>query len=53
MKTILQDVWKSVTENWESFFDIFNNHVSILEDAIYEYVVLEAIFPLLQRILSS
>ena len=38
MKIILQDVWKSVTENWESFLDVCNNHVSILEDKIYEYV---------------
>ena len=38
MKIILQDVWKSVTGNWESFLDVCNNHVSILEDKIYEYV---------------
>ena len=38
MKIILQDVWKSVTGNWESFLDVCNDHVSILEDKIYEYV---------------
>lgn len=38
MKIILQDVWKSVAENWESFLDVSNTHVSILEDKIYEYV---------------
>lgn len=36
MKIILQDVWKSVAENWESFLDVSNTHVSILEDKIYE-----------------
>ena len=36
MKIILQDVLKSLTESWERFLDITNNHVSILEDKIYE-----------------
>ena len=36
MKLILSDVWKGVTDNWESFIDICNSHVSILEDRIYE-----------------
>lgn len=36
MKIVLQDVWKSVAENWESFLDVSNTHVSILEDKIYE-----------------
>lgn len=36
MKIVLQDVWKGVTENWESFLDVSNTHVSILEDKIYE-----------------
>ena len=36
MKIILQDVLKSLTESWESFLDLTNNHVSILEDKIYE-----------------
>ena len=35
MKIVLQDVWKSVTGNWESFLDVCNNHVSILEDKIH------------------
>ena len=39
MKIVLQDVWKSVAENWESFLDVANTHVSILEDKIYEYVI--------------
>lgn len=45
MKIVLQDVWKSVTENWESFLDISDTHVSILEDKIYEYVLSESIPP--------
>lgn len=36
MKLILQDVWKSVFETWENFLEICNNHVSILEDKIYD-----------------
>ncbi len=36
MKIVLQDVWKSVAENWENFLDVSNTHVSILEDKIYE-----------------
>lgn len=36
MRIILQDLMKSVTDNWEGFLDIANNHVSILEDKIYE-----------------
>ena len=36
MKIILQDVWKSVSESWESFLDVSNTHISILEDKIYE-----------------
>jgi hypothetical protein len=36
MKMILGDVWKSVAEAWENFLDVCNNHVSILEDKIYE-----------------
>lgn len=36
MKIILQDVWKSVADTWEGFIDVCNNHVSILEDKIYE-----------------
>ena len=34
MKIVLQDVWNSVAENWESFLDVSNTHVSILEDKI-------------------
>ena len=36
MKIILADVFKSVVENWESFLDVCNTHVSILEEKIYE-----------------
>ena len=36
MKIILQDIFKSVTDSWEKLLDITNNHVSILEDKIYE-----------------
>ena len=36
MRIIIQDVFKSVTESWERLLDITNNHVSILEDKIYE-----------------
>lgn len=36
MKLILQDVWKGVTESWESLLDVCNHHVSILEDKIYD-----------------
>lgn len=35
-KIILQDIWKAVTDNWQSFLDACNSHVSILEDRIYE-----------------
>ena len=36
MKIVLQDVWKSITDNWERFLDRCNDHVSTLEDKIYE-----------------
>lgn len=36
MKLIMEDVWKSIAENWENFLDACNDHVSILEDKIYE-----------------
>lgn len=36
MKVILQDVWKSISETWEGFLEICTNHVSILEDKIYD-----------------
>lgn len=36
MKIILQDVWKSISETWEGFLEICNNHISILEDKIYD-----------------
>ncbi len=36
MKLIIGDVWKSVAENWETFLDACYDHVSILEDKIYE-----------------
>ena len=36
MKIILQDVWKSVTITWESFIDVCNSHVGMLEDKIFD-----------------
>lgn len=36
MKLIMGDVWKSIAENWENFLNACNDHVSILEDKIYE-----------------
>lgn len=36
MKLIMGDIWKSIAENWESFLDACEDHVSILEDKIYE-----------------
>ncbi len=36
VKTILQDIWKAVAQQWEDFLDTCNTHVSILEDKIYE-----------------
>lgn len=36
MKIILQDIWKSITETWEGFLEVCNNHMSILEDKIYD-----------------
>lgn len=35
-KIVLQDVWKSVSGNWEDFLDVCGTHVSILEDKIYD-----------------
>lgn len=35
-KVILQDIFKAVTDSWDSFLDACNTHVSILEDRIYE-----------------
>ncbi|KAI9758262.1 MAG: hypothetical protein M4579_003121 [Chaenotheca gracillima] len=36
MKMILQDVFKSLVESWDAFLDVCYNHVSLLEDKIYE-----------------
>ncbi|KAI9801678.1 MAG: hypothetical protein M1833_002360 [Piccolia ochrophora] len=36
MKLIMQDVFKSVVEAWDSLLDVCYTHVSILEDKIYE-----------------
>ena len=36
MKIVLQDVWKSITQNWEDFLDVCNSHISVLEDNIYK-----------------
>jgi len=36
MKIILQDVWNGVADTWERFLEISNDHISILEDKIYE-----------------
>ena len=33
---VVQDIWKSAVESWESFLEISNTHISILEDKIYE-----------------
>ena len=52
MKIILQDVWKAIAENWESYLDVSNTHVSILEDKIYEYVCSQSIIPFLEHMLS-
>ena len=35
-KIVLQDIWKAVSENWESLLDACDSHISILEDRIYE-----------------
>ena len=35
-KIVLQDIWKAVTDNWDTFLDASNSHMSILEDRIYE-----------------
>lgn len=35
-RMILDDVFKSLVVNWESFLDIAQTHVSILEDKIYD-----------------
>jgi hypothetical protein len=36
MKIILQDVLKGIVTKWDSLLDVAVNHVSILEDKIYE-----------------
>ena len=36
MKIILADIWKSISEVWDAFMDVSNQHVSCLEDRIYE-----------------
>ncbi|KAI9707077.1 MAG: hypothetical protein M1836_000037 [Candelina mexicana] len=36
MKMILQDLFKSISGTWEKFIDVCYNHVSVLEDKIYE-----------------
>ena len=36
MKMVVQDIWKSAAESWDTFLDISNTHISILEDKIYE-----------------
>lgn len=36
MKLIMGDVWRSIAEHWENFLDVCNDHVSILEDKIYD-----------------
>ena len=35
-RTIMSDLWRVVIENWEAFMDIASNHISILEDRIYD-----------------
>jgi len=49
MKIIIQDIFKSVTKSWEKLLDITNNHVSILEDKIYEEPADESRAPELWR----
>lgn len=36
MKIILADIWKSVTESWDSLIELSNVHVDCLQDRIYE-----------------
>ena len=45
MKIVLQDVWKSISEEWEKFLDVADTHVSILEEKIYEYVISKTMSP--------
>ncbi|KAK2808239.1 hypothetical protein FQN50_004981, partial [Emmonsiellopsis sp. PD_5] len=35
-KIILDDIWKAVVNEWDGFLDLAMDHVSILEDKIYE-----------------
>lgn len=36
MKVVLQDIWKTIPETWESLLDACSTHVSILEEKIYD-----------------
>jgi hypothetical protein len=36
LRMIVQDIWKATSDSWQSFLDICNHHVGILEDKIYE-----------------
>ena len=36
MKIIISDIWRSLSENWEALLDACQDHVSILEDKIYD-----------------
>ncbi|KAL8703884.1 MAG: hypothetical protein Q9201_002935 [Fulgogasparrea decipioides] len=36
MKIILSDIWKSVTESWDTLIELSNVHVDCLQDRIYE-----------------
>ena len=46
-KMIMQDIWKAVSEQWETFLDLSSHHVGILVDKIYENPANEALAPLL------
>ncbi|KAL8738221.1 MAG: hypothetical protein Q9181_000947 [Wetmoreana brouardii] len=36
MKIILSDIWKGVTESWDTLIELSNVHVDCLQDRIYE-----------------
>jgi len=46
-KMIMQDIWKAVSEQWETFLELSSHHVGILVDKIYENPANEALAPLL------
>jgi len=46
-KMIMQDIWRAVSDQWETFLEISSHHVGILVDKIYENPANEALAPLL------